>query len=131
MTRNGMDINRISRNRISRERAGQRWLASLLITAAASLFSWAAMADAVSQQESDALCADRTLFEAEAWQHEEIQHAMDDYLLKHRMRARWMQEPIPPDQIGKDYYEWLWQSSFGAGMKQELVNRYCGSIEAA
>ncbi|MDT8386617.1 MAG: hypothetical protein RQ736_03840 [Thiogranum sp.] len=71
------------------------------------------------------ICTDRIEFETSGWQLKEVQQAMDDYLRDHRMRANWLKEPRPPSAVGRDYYEWLWTSEFGAGMKAELVERYC------
>jgi hypothetical protein len=39
--------------------------------------------------------------------------------------VNWLKEPRPPSAVGRDYYEWLWIDEFGAGMKAELVQRYC------
>ncbi len=75
---------------------------------------------------ADEICTDKTEFEKSGWRLEEVQQAMDDYLRDHRMRANWLKEPRPPSAVGRDYYEWLWASEFGAGMKAELVERYCG-----
>ncbi len=76
--------------------------------------------------QAEVLCEDRDEFEKDGWQYSEVQSAMDSYLQQHKMRVRWLQEPIPPDQIGRDYYEWLWSGKFGAGMKRELMQRFCG-----
>lgn len=73
----------------------------------------------------DELCHDQALFIQDGWQQQTVQDAMDDYLRDHRMHANWLQEPVPPDQIGKDYYEWLWHNRFGATMKRQLVHRFC------
>ncbi|RLT87362.1 MULTISPECIES: hypothetical protein [unclassified Ketobacter] len=73
------------------------------------------------------LCDDVEAFSADGWQLDPVQDAMDKYLRDHRMRANWRQQPAPPDQIGRDYYEWLWHSDFGAIMKAELMQRFCGS----
>jgi hypothetical protein len=56
---------------------------------------------------------------------------MDDYLRAHRMRVHWLQEPRPPDAVGRDYYEWLWMHDFGTGMRAELVQRFCAGASAA
>lgn len=73
------------------------------------------------------LCDDPELFWQQGWEHQAVQDAMDLYLRDHRMRANWLNQPAPPDQIGKDYYQWLWHNSFGAAMKREIVQQYCGN----
>ncbi|HEX4940692.1 MAG TPA: hypothetical protein VFX11_18605 [Candidatus Kapabacteria bacterium] len=80
---------------------------------------------------ADDICPDPVAFIDAGWQHESVQDAMDDYLRDHRMRANWGQEPVPPDAVGRDYYEWLWISEFGAKMKGELVQRFCGATQPA
>ena len=77
---------------------------------------------------AESLCFDLEQFQEDGWHQPEVQAAMDDYLRQHRMRVNWLREPVPPDQIGKDYYEWLWHSGFGARMKQELMLRFCGAV---
>lgn len=80
---------------------------------------------------ADELCADYDLFQDQGWQYPQVQDAMDTYLREHRMRANWLNQPAPPDQIGRDYYEWLWHNSFGARMKSEVVHRFCGAGSGA
>lgn len=82
-----------------------------------------------SAANTDEICPDRAEFEKEGWQQEPVQRAMDDYLRDHRMRVNWLKEPRPPSAVGRDYYEWLWMDEFGATMKAELVQRYCGAAE--
>lgn len=79
-----------------------------------------------SVAEADNPCADPAMFAESGWQHPAVQDAMDDYLRDHRMRVNWLQEPRPPNAIGRDYYEWLWIDPFGARMKAGLVQRFCG-----
>jgi hypothetical protein len=79
----------------------------------------------VSATRADEICADQIEFEKTGWQLEPVQEAMDIYLRDHRMRVNWLKEPRPPSAVGRDYYEWLWIDEFGAGMKAELVQRYC------
>ena len=86
---------------------------------------WAGLASAQT------VCQARSEFVETGWRQPAVQEAMDHYLRQHRMRANWLREPVPPDQIGRDYYEWLWHSEFGAGMKRELVQRFCGAPEVA
>jgi hypothetical protein len=80
----------------------------------------------LSQALAEEICPDAEAFIADGWQHETVQDAMDDYLRDHRMRANWEKQPVPPDAIGRDYYEWLWFNEFGATMKHELVLYFCG-----
>ena len=68
-------------------------------------------------------CEDSVEFAKNGWQSKAVQSDIDDYLRDHRMKVNWQQEPIPPDQIGRDYYEWLWSGKIGAKMKQELMQR--------
>jgi hypothetical protein len=79
----------------------------------------------VSATRADEICTDQIEFEETGWQLEPVQEAMDIYLRDHRMRVNWLKEPRPPSAVGRDYYEWLWIDEFGAGMKAELVQRYC------
>jgi hypothetical protein len=79
----------------------------------------------VSATRADEICTDQIEFEKTGWQLEPVQQAMDIYLRDHRMRVNWLKEPRPPSAVGRDYYEWLWIDEFGAGMKAELVQRYC------
>ena len=79
-----------------------------------------------SASETDEICADQTEFEKDGWQLKPVQQAMDDYLRDRRMRVNWLKEPRPPSAVGRDYYEWLWMEEFGAAMKADLVQRYCG-----
>jgi hypothetical protein len=79
----------------------------------------------VSATRADKLCTDQMEFEKNGWQLRPVQQAMDIYLRDHRMRVNWLKEPRPPNAVGRDYYEWLWIDEFGAGMKAELVQRYC------
>ncbi len=72
-------------------------------------------------------CSDPEAFLQTGWQQPEVQKAMDHYLRDHKMRVNWMQEPRPPNAVGRDYYEWLWSDEFGAAMKAELVARFCAS----
>ncbi len=72
-------------------------------------------------------CAEYEIFLEQGWEQQVVQDAMDDYMREHRMRANWLNQPSPPDQIGRDYYEWLWHNDFGARMKAELVRRFCGT----
>lgn len=77
------------------------------------------------------ICTDKVGFERDGWQLKPVQQAMDDYLRDHRVRVNWLKEPRPPNAVGRDYYEWLWIDEFGAGMKTELVQRYCaGAAES-
>ena len=76
---------------------------------------------------ADDLCADYDLFLEQGWEHQPVQDAMDAYMRDHRMRANWLNQPSPPDQIGRDYYEWLWHNDFGARMKAEVVRSFCGA----
>jgi hypothetical protein len=80
----------------------------------------------VSAPRADEMCTDKTDFEKNGWQLKPVQRAMDDYLRDHRIRVNWLHEPRPPNAVGRDYYEWLWIDEFGAGMKAELVQRFCG-----
>jgi hypothetical protein len=80
------------------------------------------MASATGAEE---ICTDKMEFEKTGWQSGTVQQAMDNYLRDHRMRVNWLREPRPPSAVGRDYYEWLWIDEFGAGMKAELVQRYC------
>lgn len=75
------------------------------------------------------LCEDSEVFADDGWEQPPVQEAMDDYLRDHRMRANWLDQPSPPDQIGMDYYQWLWTNQYGAAMKSELMRRFCGGIE--
>ena len=70
-------------------------------------------------------CEDYDQFVENGWQLPEVQEAMDHYLRNHRMRANWLNQPAPPDQIGSDYYQWLWHNSFGANMKRDISQRFC------
>ena len=79
----------------------------------------------VSFPRADEICTDKMEFEKDGWQLKPVQQAMDDYLRDHRMRVNWLQEPRPPSAVGRNYYEWLWIDQYGAGMKAELVRRYC------
>ena len=79
----------------------------------------------VSATWADEICTDKIEFEKNGWQLRPVQQAMDIYLRDHRMRVNWLKEPRPPSAVGRDYYEWLWIDEFGAGMKAELVQRYC------
>lgn len=72
------------------------------------------------------LCDDPEQFAQFGWQESQVQTAMDRYMREHRMRANWLNQPSPPDQIGRNYYEWLWSNNFGAAMKRELTGRFCG-----
>ena len=78
---------------------------------------------------AEELCLDYEQFQAQGWEYQEVQDAMDRYLRDHRMRANWLNQPAPPDQIGRDYYEWLWHNDFGARMKADIVHRFCGVAE--
>jgi hypothetical protein len=80
---------------------------------------------------ADEICTDRTDFEKSGWQLKPVQRAMDDYLRDHGIRVNWLHEPRPPNAVGRDYYEWLWIDEFGAGMKAELVRRFCGGATDA
>jgi hypothetical protein len=80
----------------------------------------------VSGTRADEICADKKEFEKNGWQLEPVQQAMDMYLRDNRIRVNWLKEPRPPSAVGRDYYEWLWVNEFGATMKAELVQRYCG-----
>ncbi|HVL02611.1 MAG TPA: hypothetical protein VM553_22485 [Dongiaceae bacterium] len=80
---------------------------------------------------ADELCADRDAFAQSGWQHEAVQDAMDNYMRDHRMRANWGSAPMGPDTVGRDYYEWLWMSDYGAKMKIEVMNRFCGPAKPA
>jgi len=73
-------------------------------------------------------CSDSAVFAEDGWQDQRVQDAMDNYMRDHRMRANWQNQPAPPDQIGRDYYYWLWHNDFGAKMKAELTQRFCGSL---
>jgi hypothetical protein len=79
---------------------------------------------------ADELCADREAFAVSGWQHEAVQDAMDNYLRDHRMRANWGSAPMGPDTVGRDYYEWLWMSDFGAKMKADVMQRFCDTASA-
>lgn len=81
---------------------------------------------ALAEPASAPLCEDGEVFFEDGWEQPAVQEAMDDYLRDHRMRANWLNQPSPPDQIGSDYYQWLWNSEFGATMKNELMRRFCG-----
>ena len=85
----------------------------------------------VSATQADEVCMDKIEFEKSGWQLGPVQQAMDIYLRDHRMRVNWLKEPRPPSAVGRDYYEWLWSDEFGAGMKAELVQRYCTGNEGA
>ena len=85
----------------------------------------------VSASPADEICADRMEFEKDGWQLKPVQQAMDEYLRDHRMRVNWGKEPRPPSAVGRDYYEWLWIHDFGAGMKAELVQRFCAGAPPA
>ena len=82
-----------------------------------------------SATRADEICTDKSEFEKDGWQLRPVQQAMDNYLRDHRMRVNWLNEPRPPNAVGRNYYEWLWIDEFGAGMKAELVQRYCASAE--
>ncbi|MCO6413335.1 MAG: hypothetical protein J5I92_11360 [Thiogranum sp.] len=75
---------------------------------------------------ADEICANKKEFEKNGWQLEPVQQAMDNTMRDHRMRANWLKQPRPPSAVGRDYYEWLWMSEFGAAMKADLVQHYCG-----
>ena len=79
---------------------------------------------------AEPLCANYDLFIDQGWEHQAVQDAMDRYMRDHRMRANWLNQPAPPDQIGRDYYEWLWHNDFGARMKAELINSFCGASDS-
>jgi hypothetical protein len=85
----------------------------------------AVSAAAADEGREEVNCDSRAGFIADGWQQKPVQAAMDAYLRDHRMRANWMHEPRPPDAVGRDYYEWLWTTDFGAAMKQALVQRFC------
>ena len=85
----------------------------------------------VSAVAAQTLCPDRKVFEKDGWQLQPVQKAMDEYLREHRMRVNWLHEPRPPNAVGRGYYEWLWIDPYGAGMKAELVQRYCGDVADA
>jgi len=74
---------------------------------------------------ADALCEDYEQFAQYGWEHEQVQNAMDVYLRDHRMHANWLNQPAPPDQIGSDYYQWLWHNRFGAVMKRDVTQQFC------
>jgi hypothetical protein len=76
--------------------------------------------------QADEVCVDKEKFEKNGWQLTPVQQGMDAYLRDHRMRVNWLKEPRPPSAVGRDYYEWLWINEFGATMKSELVQRFCG-----
>ena len=84
-----------------------------------------------SAPHADEICKDKADFEKNGWQLKPVQRAMDDYLRDHRMRVNWLHEPRPPNAVGRDYYEWLWMDEFGAGMKAQLVRRFCGGAAEA
>jgi hypothetical protein len=85
----------------------------------------------VSAPRADQICRDKTDFEKNGWQLKPVRRAMDDYLRDHRIRVNWLHEPRPPNAVGRDYYEWLWIDEFGAGMKAELVQRFCEGAAGA
>lgn len=76
---------------------------------------------------AEVVCPSPEEFVDNGWESKMVQKDMDRYLRDHRMRVNWMQEPRPPNAVGKDYYEWLWIDEFGAAMKAELVEKYCGA----
>jgi hypothetical protein len=80
---------------------------------------------------ADEICTDKSEFEKDGWKLRPVQQAMDNYLRDHRMRVNWLNEPRPPNAVGRDYYEWLWIDKFGVGMKAELVKRFCGGAADA
>jgi hypothetical protein len=80
----------------------------------------------LSAPRADEICIDKADFEKNGWQVKPVQRAMDDYLRDHRIRVNWLHEPRPPNAVGRDYYEWLWIDEFGAGMKAELMQQFCG-----
>lgn len=79
---------------------------------------------------ADDLCEDRDVFLDDGWEHQAVKDAMDIYLREHRMHANWLDQPAPPDQIGRDYYQWLWHNNFGAAMKRNVVEQFCGNASA-
>ncbi len=95
------------------------------------VFASGALLAMVAAIRADEICADKTEFEKDGWQLTPVQRAMDRYLRDHRMRVNWLHEPRPPSAVGRDYYEWLWIDDFGATMKSELVQRFCGGASDA
>ena len=87
--------------------------------------------DVVSDPRADEICTDKANFERTGWQLKPVQRAMDNYLRDHRIRVNWLHEPRPPNAVGRNYYEWLWIDEFDAGMKTELVQRFCVSAADA
>ena len=79
---------------------------------------------------AEPVCPSPEEFAVDGWRHPEVQSAMDDYLRDRRTRVNWLQEPRPPNAIGREYYEWLWIDEFGAAMKAEMEKRFCAAGSA-
>lgn len=89
------------------------------------VFATGMMLIMVSATWADEICTDKMGIEKNSWQLRPVQKAMDIYLRDHRIRVNWLNEPRPPNAVGRDYYECLWIDEFCASMKAELVQRYC------
>ncbi len=88
-------------------------------------FLWGLVSTSVLGE--DQVCAEKADFVKDGWRVQEVQDAMDNYLRDHKVRANWLDKPAAPAMIGRDYYEWLWHSDFGAGMKSYLVSQFCAA----
>jgi|GEM_PF-1406999 len=74
---------------------------------------------------SESLCHNYEGFSEKGWRYDPVREDMKNYMRDHRMAPTKFKDSMPPDAIGKDYYQWLWGTQFGAAMRRAMIDKYC------